>query len=314
MTLREKTRDNTLGVPGRMSVRVRLVLCSLLLAAVAIGGGVWLSSHVDLGSAALATVEQNAPEAIEKPDEPETLKVPDEPAAFAEAEEAEESEEAEGGEEPAADVNDGTDTSPVEPADSEPAEDGQRIFAVDAKGTYSATEVKSDPAPESSSAQSQPQDQSQQQSQQTQQQSQQSQPSQSQPQQQGGSQQPTTPVTPQPEPTVTPEPEPVQPQTLSVSVTVDGSAAGSPGWSKTLTLDPGSTVYDALVAADGNVNARSTGYGIYVVGIDGLAEKDHGSKSGWMYAVNGSYPNTACSNYVLKNGDSVTWVYVNVDY
>ena len=99
-----------------------------------------------------------------------------------------------------------------------------------------------------------------------------------------------------------------------MSISVDGSAAGSSSWSKSLSLSPGSTVYDALVAADGAVNARSTGYGIYVSAIDGLAEKEHGSTSGWMYAVNGIYPNTACSNYVLKDGDSVRWVYVNVDY
>ena len=137
--------------------------------------------------------------------------------------------------------------------------------------------------------------------------------------------QPTQPTQPsQPSQSVTPsepaqpqastEPEPVQPQTKTVSITVDGSAAGAASWSKTLTLSDGQTVYDVLMAADSNVNARSTGYGMYVGAIDGLAEKDHGSKSGWMYSVNGIYPNTACSNYVLKDGDVITWVYVNVDY
>ena len=128
--------------------------------------------------------------------------------------------------------------------------------------------------------------------------------------------QPTQTVTPSEpaQPQASAEPEPVQPQTKTVSVTVDGSAAGAASWTKTLTLSDGQTVYDVLMAADSNVNARSTGYGIYVGAIDGLAEKEHGSKSGWMYAVNGIYPNTACSNYVLKDGDVITWVYVNVDY
>lgn len=44
--------------------------------------------------------------------------------------------------------------------------------------------------------------------------------------------------------------------------------------------------------------------------IGGLAEKEHGGHSGWMYSVNGAVPMTACSNYVLSNGDSVSWYYV----
>ena len=38
--------------------------------------------------------------------------------------------------------------------------------------------------------------------------------------------------------------------------------------------------------------------------------KEHGGHSGWMYSVNGAVPMTACSNYVLLNGDSVSWYYV----
>ena len=58
------------------------------------------------------------------------------------------------------------------------------------------------------------------------------------------------------------------------------------------------------------MNARGTSYGTYVAAIGGLAEKEHGGTSGWMYSVNGVTPNTACSNYVLSNGDSVVWYYV----
>lgn len=104
-----------------------------------------------------------------------------------------------------------------------------------------------------------------------------------------------------------------QAQTISVSVTIDGSPAGGSRHGSTVELAPGSNVYDALVAADANINARDTVYGIYVAAIDGLAEKDHGSMSGWVYAVNGVEPNTACSNYVLSSGDTVVWTYVNVE-
>lgn len=104
-----------------------------------------------------------------------------------------------------------------------------------------------------------------------------------------------------------------QAQTISVSVTIDGSPAGGSRHGSTVELAPGSNVYDALVAADANINARDTVYGTYVAAIDGLAEKDHGSMSGWVYAVNGVEPNTACSNYVLSSGDTVVWTYVNVE-
>jgi hypothetical protein len=100
---------------------------------------------------------------------------------------------------------------------------------------------------------------------------------------------------------------------VTVSVTVDGSAAGAGSSSARVSLSSGSTVYDALLAAGANVNASSTPYGIYVSAIGGLAEKEHGGMSGWVYAVNGSEPGVSCSSYVLSEGDSVVWSYVNVE-
>lgn len=47
----------------------------------------------------------------------------------------------------------------------------------------------------------------------------------------------------------------------------------------------------------------------YIEGIGNLYEFDCGEQSGWMYAVNGWYPNYGCSRYALKDGDTVTWVY-----
>lgn len=47
----------------------------------------------------------------------------------------------------------------------------------------------------------------------------------------------------------------------------------------------------------------------YIEGIANLYEFDCGELSGWMYSVNGIFPNYGCSNYILKNGDKVEWVY-----
>ena len=98
---------------------------------------------------------------------------------------------------------------------------------------------------------------------------------------------------------------------VTVTVAVTSSAVGNPVSSGgTFTFNEGATVYDALCALGLSVNAHGSSYGTYVAAIGGLAEKEHGATSGWMYSVNGVAPNTACSNYVLSNGDSVVWYYV----
>ena len=98
---------------------------------------------------------------------------------------------------------------------------------------------------------------------------------------------------------------------VTVTVSVTSSAVGNPVSSGgTFTFNEGATVYDALCALGLSVNAHGSSYGTYVSAIGGLAEKQHGGTSGWMYSVNGTTPMTACSNYVLSNGDNVVWYYV----
>lgn len=47
----------------------------------------------------------------------------------------------------------------------------------------------------------------------------------------------------------------------------------------------------------------------YIEGIHNLYEFDCGDGSGWLYAVNGWYPNYGCSRYQLQPGDSIEFVY-----
>ena len=47
----------------------------------------------------------------------------------------------------------------------------------------------------------------------------------------------------------------------------------------------------------------------YVEGIGNLYEFDCGDNSGWMYQVNGWFPNYGCSSYTLSDGDVVVWRY-----
>lgn len=41
----------------------------------------------------------------------------------------------------------------------------------------------------------------------------------------------------------------------------------------------------------------------------GLDEFSCGALSGWMYRVNGEFPNYGCSRYRLSDGDKIEWVY-----
>lgn len=47
----------------------------------------------------------------------------------------------------------------------------------------------------------------------------------------------------------------------------------------------------------------------YIEGIHNLYEFDVGALSGWMYRVNGWFPNYGCSRYQVKDGDVIEWVY-----
>lgn len=50
----------------------------------------------------------------------------------------------------------------------------------------------------------------------------------------------------------------------------------------------------------------------YVEGINHLYEFDCGAESGWMFKVNGWFPNYGASSYVLQDGDAVMWEYTCV--
>ncbi|SFM26912.1 S-layer homology domain-containing protein [Paenibacillus sp. 1_12] len=108
-------------------------------------------------------------------------------------------------------------------------------------------------------------------------------------------------------------PQPTQKATLSIDkTTINKGYVISP---KSVELQTGDTAWSVL-QRELNANSIafdytwSSEYGsVYVQSIAGDGEFDHGSGSGWMYNVNGTYPNYGASLYVLKNGDSVQWRY-----
>ena len=82
-------------------------------------------------------------------------------------------------------------------------------------------------------------------------------------------------------------------------------------------VNSSSTAYSVLreLAKQNGKSVSTKGFGstVYVSGIDGLKEFDHGPSSGWMYKVNGTPPNIGAGAYYLKAGDQVIWYYVNVE-
>ncbi|MGI5874532.1 MAG: DUF4430 domain-containing protein [Bacillota bacterium] len=83
----------------------------------------------------------------------------------------------------------------------------------------------------------------------------------------------------------------------------------------TVTFKDGDTVFDVLkkVTRDNGIHLEfksAPAYGgSYVNGIANLYEFDCGNESGWEYCVNDWYPNYACDNYKLENGDVIKWRY-----
>ena len=75
----------------------------------------------------------------------------------------------------------------------------------------------------------------------------------------------------------------------------------------------GDTVYDILIEASKTYNIqidnRGSDTSAYIAGIRYLYEYEYGELSGWMYRVNGSFPDVGCQSYHLSDGDAVEWLY-----
>lgn len=124
------------------------------------------------------------------------------------------------------------------------------------------------------------------------------------------------------------------PNSVRVTVSVDAKTAAanlnqitakkrayvpSDGWiiaPMEITLKKGETAYDALIkvtkARGIQMEADSSPIynSYYVRGINNLYEFDGGGNSGWLYSVDGWFPNYGASQYsTFKNGSVVQWRY-----
>jgi hypothetical protein len=127
-------------------------------------------------------------------------------------------------------------------------------------------------------------------------------------------------------------PSPTQPQTLvcTLSVTCETlvnnpninpnkaslvPVGGQIFSARSVNFTEGETVYDVLVREMRNNGIHMESVftplynSAYIEGINNLYEFDGGPLSGWMYSVNGWYPNYGCSQYSLSDGDIIQWRY-----
>lgn len=86
-------------------------------------------------------------------------------------------------------------------------------------------------------------------------------------------------------------------------------------FSGTVGFDNGESVYDILrrICDENQIQTEASftpAFGSYYVeGINNLYEFDCGGGSGWMYSVNGVFPNYGCSSYNPKNNDKIAFRY-----
>lgn len=110
---------------------------------------------------------------------------------------------------------------------------------------------------------------------------------------------------------------PKQETPIKQTVSVQVIGVNSTMMQGNIEVDSSSTAYSVLreLAKQNGKSISTKGFGstVYVSGIDGLKEFDHGPSSGWMYKVNGTPPNIGAGAYKVKAGDQVIWYYVNIE-
>lgn len=143
------------------------------------------------------------------------------------------------------------------------------------------------------------------------------------------------PAKPRPEQPTEPEKKPAPPAkqeptcTISISCSTilanldrcdpaKRSLVPADGWllkEETVTFSQGESVFDVVqrVCREKKIHMEYNDtpvYGsAYMEGIGNLYEFDVGELSGWMYQVNGVFPNYGCSQYAVQPGDAIRWVY-----
>lgn len=76
---------------------------------------------------------------------------------------------------------------------------------------------------------------------------------------------------------------------------------------KSVCLEDGATVLDALEATELDIESVGNGEMAYVTAIDGIQEKSAGQASGWVYAFNGSPGDEGAGAKEVESTDIIQW-------
>lgn len=100
----------------------------------------------------------------------------------------------------------------------------------------------------------------------------------------------------------------------AVNADVPGANRFAPGGNilpnTSITLEKGSSAYDALKKSGLVINASNNFGSIYVESIAGIAQGTAGKGAGgWIYSVNGKFPAISTSRYELSDGDKIAFHY-----
>ncbi len=101
---------------------------------------------------------------------------------------------------------------------------------------------------------------------------------------------------------------PIIPQEDTVYIKIKGYKGTILGKTE-VEIEEGDTVLDVLkrVLRENNIDYSISGG--YVKSIDGQAQFDKGSKSGWMFEINGEFPEIGAGSVEVNDGDYIKWLY-----
>ncbi|HSE88475.1 MAG TPA: DUF4430 domain-containing protein [Candidatus Binatia bacterium] len=99
--------------------------------------------------------------------------------------------------------------------------------------------------------------------------------------------------------------------TIEATVVIDFRSKTQLPIEKTVTIPDKSTVFDALSATVPVVTSRRFGMDHFVDEIAGI-RNDFASDRGWHFEVNGYRSNVPAERYLVKDGDLIKWLYLEV--
>lgn len=110
------------------------------------------------------------------------------------------------------------------------------------------------------------------------------------------------------------KPEPEEPKKPTIVVSIVISSSEVPLSPTELEIEEGDTVMETLIAITKKHDVQMEYQGgqgamAYVKGIGNVYEFDRGQGSGWMFRINGIFPNRGAGVIPLQDGDRVEWLY-----